>query len=145
MVLVLRLLVGGLLAVTAVGKGLDLQGFARVVGTYQVLPAPLWMPVAVFMTGVEGGLAVWLFAGRRLAQAGWAAAALHLGFLSWAGLALARGLEIPNCGCFGVFWARPLTLGTLVEDAVMVTVCVLLAGLARSPGAPHHQESSEAV
>ena len=83
-VLVLRLLVGGLLAVTAVGKALDLQGFAQVVGTYQVLPPLLWLPVAVLMTGVEGGLAVWLFAGRRLAQAGWAAAALHLAFFSWA-------------------------------------------------------------
>jgi len=33
---------------------------------------------------------------------------------------------VPNCGCFGVFWARPLTFITVAEDVFMVGISVLL-------------------
>jgi hypothetical protein len=122
---ILRGLVGLVLLTTALGKSLDLMGFAQVVGTYQVFPEVLWLPVALAMTVTEWVLAFWLFSGRRPVRASLAAAGLHLVFTGWAAMTVLRGIEVPNCGCFGVFLARPLTWGTVVEDAVMLTVCLL--------------------
>ena len=55
-----------------------------------------------------------------------AATALHIWFTLLATLTLLRGIKVPNCGCLGVFWARPLTFITVAEDVFMVGVCVLL-------------------
>ena len=127
----LRVAVGLLLLATALGKTLDLSGFAAVVGTYQVLPEWSWYPMGAGLTVVEWVIGVWLLSGRNIARAGLAAAGLHLTFTGWAALALARGIDVPNCGCFGVFYARPLTVSTLYEDGVMLALCLMIYGLAR--------------
>ena len=129
-VLILRWLIGSILLATAIGKALDVPGFAEVVGTYQVFPPVLWLPVAISMVVIEGILAVALLHGRHTKRAGLASTALHSVFTLWAAAALLRGLEIPNCGCFGVFLGRPLTWGTVGEDAFMVGVSGLLWWLA---------------
>lgn len=121
----LRALIGLLLATTALGKSLDLAGFAEVIGTYQVFPASLWLLIAITMTGVEWVLAGWLLSGRRPVLACGAAAVMHLVFAGWAAITLLRGISVPNCGCFGVFLARPLGWSTVVEDAFMTGVCLL--------------------
>ena len=33
---------------------------------------------------------------------------------------LLRGLELPNCGCFGVFYGRPLTWISPLEDVLLI-------------------------
>ncbi|MGK0358182.1 MAG: hypothetical protein ACI9U2_000465 [Bradymonadia bacterium] len=121
----LRALIGLLLATTALGKSLDLAGFAEVIGTYQVFPPSLWLIIAISMTGVEWALAGWLLSGRRPVLACGAAAVMHLVFTGWAAIAMLRGIPVPNCGCFGVFLARPLGWSTVVEDAVVTGVCLL--------------------
>jgi hypothetical protein len=55
-----------------------------------------------------------------------AATAMHICFTLLATLTLLLGIKLPNCGCFGVFWARPLTFITVAKDVFMVGVCVLL-------------------
>jgi hypothetical protein len=40
-------------------------------------------------------------------------------------------LKLSNCGCFGVFLARPLDWGTVVEDGVMAALSAALLLLAR--------------
>ena len=115
------------LLVTGVGKALDVPGFAAVVATYGVLPQALVLPAAAALTGAELALAAWLASGVRLRWAGLAAAAMHAGYAGWAGLALWRGRNLPNCGCFGVFFARPLTAGTLAEDGALVLAALLVA------------------
>lgn len=122
---VLRWLLGLLLATTALGKSLDLLGFAAVIGTYEVFPASLWLPIAITMTAAEWVLAGWLLSGRRPVLACVGAAAMHLVFSGWAAMTLLRGIEVPNCGCFGVFLARPLGWQTVVEDLVVTGVCLL--------------------
>ena len=120
----LRLLLGALLLTTAGGKLLDLAGFAKVVGTYRILPDWLLLPAGLGLALAELALAIALVAGFRLAEMALAAAALHVVFLLWSALALTRGLEIANCGCFGVFWARPLTKWTLLEDLLLAAACL---------------------
>ena len=121
----LRWILGLLLATTALGKSLDLAGFAEVIGTYQVFPPSLWLVIAITMTATEWVLAGWLLAGRRPVLACGAAALMHLVFTGWAAVSLLRGISVPNCGCFGVFLARPLGWHTVIEDAVVTGVCLL--------------------
>lgn len=120
------------LTATGLGKALDVAGFAAVVGTYQVLPPALLLPGAVLLAAAELGLAAWLASGVRLRLAGLAAAAMHAGYAAWAALAMLRGLDTPNCGCFGVFAARPLTPWTLAEDAALLVLSVLVMKGART-------------
>ena len=75
----------------------------------------------------------WLLAGWRLRSAALASAVMHAAYGTWAGVTLARGISVPNCGCFGVFLTRPLTWGTVLEDGVMVAASLALAGLAKPP------------
>ena len=46
--------------------------------------------------------------------------------LSAAVITLWRGLALANCGCFGVFLARPLTRQTVLEDVVMLGLSLLV-------------------
>ena len=126
----LRFLIAALLLATAAGKLLDLRGFASVLETYRALPEHALLPLAVLVPLLEVALAAWLLAGRRLRSAALASAAMHAAYGIWAGVTLARGVSVPNCGCFGVFLTRPLTWGTVLEDGVMVAASLGLAALA---------------
>jgi hypothetical protein len=131
-VLVLRLLIGLVLLVTSTGKFLDLAGFAEIVGTYKVLPEFLLFPAGLALAVTELGLALFLLLGWYLRLAAAAVVALHIVFMLWLAVADLRGLEIENCGCFGVFWGRPLTAWTYLEDGVMLALSLgLLAALRR--------------
>lgn len=44
---------------------------------------------------------------------------MHLGYTLLAIITNWRGLELTNCGCFGVFWARPMTWTTVIEDLIL--------------------------
>ena len=125
----LRVLVGVVLLATGVGKLLDLPGFARVLGTYQAFPDALLVPIAAAVTAAELLLAFWLFSGRRPFAAAVAALAAHLVYAGWSAAAVLRGLNLSNCGCFGVFWPRPLGWSTVVEDLVVAAFCAALVAL----------------
>ena len=118
----LRYFIASVLLLTGIGKLLDVPGFIQVIDTYKIIPTFLQPAVAVSMVLVELKIAENLF----LKINAIAATALHICFTLLATLTLLRGIEVPNCGCFGVFWARPLTFITVAEDVFMVGVCVLL-------------------
>ena len=129
----LRFLIGTVLVVTAVGKLLDVAGFAKVIGTYEVFSDSTLMPLAVLVPVAELLLGAWLFAGRWLFAAAVTAVAMHLAYAAWAASAVERGLKLSNCGCFGVFLPRPLGWSTVVEDLAMAFLCGILAALCRPP------------
>lgn len=122
----IRYFITTVLLATGVGKALDIPGFVAVLVTYQAIPGWGLYPVALGMTGIELALSVWLFSGRWLSGAALGSLALHGVFTLWTGVTLLRQIDVPNCGCFGVFLARPLDIWTMVEDLVMVA---LSAGL----------------
>jgi Methylamine utilisation protein MauE len=126
-----------LLAVSAITKLDDLPGFAVVVASYRLLPIALIPSAAMLLALAELSLAIALVAGpmfamRLNASRAWllvpasALVALHLVYLVWLTIAYLRGLAIPNCGCFGVYWPRPLTLSSLLEDGILVLLAVWL-------------------
>jgi hypothetical protein len=125
----LRYFIASVLFLTGIGKLLDVPGFIEVIDTYKIIPTFLQPAIAVSMVLVELKIAENLFRKINLKITALAATALHIGFALLATLTLLRGVEVANCGCFGVFWARPLTIITVAEDVFMVGVCVLLLKL----------------
>lgn len=115
-----------LLIAAAVGKLLDMQGFYGVVASYAVLPNAVIPPLAWMLAIGELALGLWLVSGRYFIQAAALVVTLHTVYLGWISLAWARGLDLDNCGCFGVYLARPLTGWRIVEDAVLLAAALVL-------------------
>lgn len=111
-----------LLFMTGIGKLLDVPGFIQVLRTYQALPEWALPIVAIGLVLLELKTAEWLMRNKTLILGAMASLALHSMFTLLTLVTLFRGLEIPNCGCFGVFLARPLTGWTVVEDLVLVAI-----------------------
>ena len=115
-----------LLAASSVGKLADMPGFYAVIKSYALLPEAV-IPISAWALAIfELVLAIWLAMGKRINVAALIVIALHLVYLIWLAIALARGLDIPNCGCFGVFWARPLTWFTPVEDFILLALATVM-------------------
>lgn len=124
--LLLRWFFIALLTVASGGKLLDMAGFYDIVNAYRMLPEASVPVTAWLMTLWELALAIWLVSGWEPRAAALAVMAVHLLYLAWLLMALGRGLEIANCGCFGVYFARPLTWIAMVEDLVLLGLSYLL-------------------
>jgi hypothetical protein len=131
----LQAVLGGLLVATAIGKALDVAGFARVIDTYRLLPSSLLQPVALAVIVGELAVGVWILSGRRLADAALVSALMYAAWAVLLGATLLRGLDLPNCGCFGVFLARRLRWYSPLEDVAAAGLSLLLYRLART--SPH--------
>ena len=107
--LVLRLALGGVLAVAGWLKITDVDAAVRAVRAYRLLPEALVPAVGIGLPALEIGLAVLLVTGLATRFAAVATAALGLVFAAAVASAWARGLQI-ECGCFGGggFTANPV-------------------------------------
>jgi len=121
-----RWFVGLVLVATGTGKALDIPGFVHVLAAYDLLPS--WGNVffAYSLLFVELSTGLCLLTHRWLRPAAWVAVGLHAMLLGAVGVTLWRGLTIANCGCFGMFLARPLTGQTAAEDAGMLGMSLLV-------------------
>ena len=125
-----RYLLGVILLATSIGKLLDVPGFVQVIGTYQALPEVVVPLVAVCIVLLElklsEGFLFYQAKSLGLQRVALASAFLHLLFSVLAIVTLLRGIELQNCGCFGVFLARPLSWQTPVEDFVLVAISLFV-------------------
>ena len=135
----LQIFIGGILLGSAVGKALDFSGFIEILKTYQVFPPSILILVALVVTGSELFLGLWILSGWHLVMGTLAAAGMNSVYAAWMTVTLLRGLELSNCGCFGVFIPRPLTWLSPLEDLVMVSLCCLLAYLEKTHESPHYR------
>jgi len=111
---------------TSWGKLLDNSGFAGVIGTYRLgIPEHYLLPLALTVSLVELFFAIRLYMEKQQLLNAWALVLIHAGYLSLAAITLLRGIALQNCGCFGVFLARPLTQQVLVEDSVLTALALL--------------------
>lgn len=120
------------------------RDFARIVYHYQLIgpsaqlgyvPANL---LAVALPWTEAVVGVLLIAGAWRREAAAVAGAMLVTFLVAVGSALARGIDIENCGCFTVDGAgRGAGLGLLLGDTALLVVAAWLAAVpAGSAAAP---------
>lgn len=126
-----RLFVGLILLASALGKSLDIQGFVDVLVTYRAFPDWSLWPVALLFTGIEWVLGGWVLSGWRLATGALAALVLYAGYALWMTLSLVRGLDLPNCGCYGVFFPQPLSWYSPLEDLILLGMCYALRQAAK--------------
>lgn len=119
-----RYFVGLVIMATGSGKALDIPGFVGVIEGYRLLPDWLGASLAYSLPCIELGSALMLLSGCFLLVGAGLAVGLHLAMISAVLITLNRGIEVENCGCFGVFLARPLGVNTLIEDLVMLLFSV---------------------
>ncbi len=126
-----------LLAASSAGKLADMPGFYAVVYSYDLLPDAV-IPISAWaLAFFELLLALWLAIGKRIGIASILVVALHLIYLIWILVALARGLNLANCGCFGVFWPRPLSWFTPIEDLILLILATIMWRSARRESRQH--------
>lgn len=128
-----RSFVGLVLVATGIAKVLDIDGFVAVVMSYDLVPWATAEIIGYLLPVVEIVLGIWLLTGIQLLQSAWLAVATHVFYFSIAAISLWRGTVIPNCGCFGVFFARPLGVNTLFEDGFMIALAGLVVHQAINP------------
>jgi uncharacterized membrane protein YphA (DoxX/SURF4 family) len=121
--LILRLVVGSVLIYAGASKtSSPTEEFAYIIQAYDLIPAALALPMAGLLPWVEllVGWSLVLGVETRLSSA--AAGGLFAMFFVAVGSALARGIGLPNCGCFGE--GMHFSLGqTLAFDSVMLISC----------------------
>ncbi len=115
---VARRLLGALLVAMAIGQLTDVAGFVEVIGTYDVggdVAAEL-IGVSLLIGELVAGVGLLGSSSRRWTGAANVAVVVAVAWSALAAQAFARGLFVPNCGCFGVHLAQPLRWWVLVED-----------------------------
>lgn len=117
-----RRILGVLILAMATGQALDLGGFVDIIETYELGPTPVSSLVAAALFVGELLAAHGLLAGRRTGPAAGLAVAVAWSIVG--AQAFLRGLDVPNCGCFGVHLGQPLRWWVLVQDVEFM----LLAG-----------------
>ena len=115
-----RHLLGLILIATGFGKLMDIPGFAQVLENYQLLPPWGNVAMAYALPFIELITGLGLLTASYLRAAAFSTVMLHIMLLTAASVTMWRGIHLDNCGCFGVFLARPLGIQTLIEDSVLL-------------------------
>ena len=100
--LVARLLVGAVLIYAGASKAAaPAEEFALVIQSYDVVPLSVALPLAGLLPWLELIVGWALLLGVETTAAAAAATGMFGLFLAALASVLARGIPIPNCGCFG--------------------------------------------
>ncbi len=124
---VARALLGILLVAMAVGQLSDLGGFVDIVATYQIGGDVMAWVLAVGLIVAELASGLGLLVPTQPARRRQAATAALVVAAAWTTLAVqafARGLVVPNCGCFGVHLGQELRWWVLLEDAEFLVLAL---------------------
>ena len=120
-----RVLVGAVLVYAGAGKAAGpVEEFALVIGSYDVLPRDMVLTAATFLPWVEIIVGWSLILGLKLRASAAGAGALFGAFLFALLTVKAKGIELPNCGCFGDGIHLTLTQG-MIFDAALGALCWL--------------------
>jgi Methylamine utilisation protein MauE len=118
-----RYFLGLLFVATAIGKLLDNRGFAQVISTYRLgIPDNFLLGTALAISLLELYIGINILIARELNRIVLATLWFHLGYAGLAWVTLLRGIQLTNCGCFGVFLARSLKWSTVLEDIVLAGI-----------------------
>lgn len=130
---VLKFFFAVLVLATGIGKLLDNRGFADVILTYQFgMSHSVAMVLGLSVSLFELFLGIFIIMEKQHVRNAVLLTLMHFGYVGLAALSNIRGLNLQNCGCFGVFWGRPLTWWTVVEDLVLMALSGLFLLVCRS-------------
>ena len=116
-----RIALGGLFIFAGVAKLPSLSTFVGEVNLYHILPSSLGTAYGYVLPGLEVALGTLLILGLLLRISASVSILMVISFIIAKSAALARGLDIPVCGCFGP--AVPLlTTQSLALDFVLLAL-----------------------
>jgi uncharacterized membrane protein YphA (DoxX/SURF4 family) len=134
--LVIRILVGGIFLIAALSKIVSPGDFADTVRAFHLLPPSLVVPFALILPWLELLAAAYLLAGFMTRVGAAAAAGMLLIFIAALTDALVTGNTAHPCGCFGSLASNPViallaggtTIGwwDVVRDVILLALSVML-------------------
>ncbi|TAM91374.1 DoxX family membrane protein [bacterium] len=127
----LRVAIGSVLVVAGALKAPNPTAFASTIAGFQLLPAAVAGPMAVFVPWFEILLGGYLIAGYLTRAAAWVACAEFVVFAGAIASVVVRGIHI-SCGCFGQGDAAPASWVDVVRDAALAAGALVVA--LRPPG-----------
>jgi uncharacterized membrane protein YphA (DoxX/SURF4 family) len=133
-----RVVVGCIFVLAAVTKLTNPGSFAATLLAYSVLPVAAVRPLALTLPWVELLVGGYLLVGLFTRAAAWGAIALLVVFSAAIAQALARGLSLDHCGCFGdiaaavpalslVLGGESAGAGDLLRDAIFALLALAVA------------------
>jgi len=127
-VLGLRIFLGGVFVWAGWVKIVDPQGFAAIIGNYQLLPGPLVNPLAVLLPWIEVLCGVLLIVGAWVDGSLLIVNALMVVFMAALVSTWIRGIDV-DCGCFSVATTENGAdyLTDILRDAVLLAIGLWLA------------------
>ena len=134
LLLLFRVIVGGVFIWAGVLKIIDPLGFAQSIENYQVVSRELAFLVALVLPWIEALSGAFLIFGLLRRSSALLISLQLIGFMGLVAFALARGIDT-SCGCFGSF-SRRADLFLILTDAVLLAL-VLVVFFAR-PARPGH-------
>ncbi len=138
-ILVARLILGGVFVFASIDKILHPAAFAEAVYNYQILPDSLINLTAILLPWMELVLGSLLIIGIWMPGAVLVSNLLLLTFIGVLVYNISRGLDI-HCGCFSTEPSQdPLSIWTIARDAVFLVPAVYLLFANRMPGMAFEQ------
>ncbi|MBH1938036.1 hypothetical protein I5Q34_27850 [Streptomyces sp. AV19] len=134
--MVLRIVLGTVCTAMAVGQLASIGEMPRILAAYGPAGGAATTASAVALIVGELVCGVWFLARprSRAIVPVWVYTAVAVLWSTLAMQAYARGLTVPNCGCFGIYLSQSLSWFVLVQDALMlIYAALLLRGSRRAP------------
>ncbi|HNT00588.1 MAG TPA: MauE/DoxX family redox-associated membrane protein [Candidatus Saccharicenans sp.] len=122
--LIFRLIVGGVFIWAGVSKIADPLSFAQDVRNYQLVGPALSFLTAIFLPWVELIAGLWLIIGIYPKSSALLISSLLLFFIVLVLITMARGLDV-DCGCFGTF-SRQADWRLIAEDSLWLALSLAL-------------------
>jgi putative oxidoreductase len=132
LLLLCRLVLGGVFLYASLDKLADPAGFARAISHYHIVPYPLLHPAAHLLPVVELVVGSALVLGLLRRGAALLCGLMVLIFMAAITSALVRGLDI-SCGCFNTDGGHAVGLDLLWRDGILLLLCLPLL-LSNRPG-----------
>jgi len=123
LVLLCRLIVGGVFIYASLDKLAHPQAFAEVIHHYRIVPYVLLHPSALLLPMVEFVVGVALILGLGRRGAALIMALLLVVFMGGIASALMRNLDI-SCGCFNTDGGHAVGLSLLWRDLILLVLCL---------------------
>lgn len=145
---VLRIVLGAVYLAMGAGQVMSWPHMPAILAAYDALPYKALPWLATAMVGAELLAGVWLLARPRSSAIApvWVYTAVAVAWTLLGVQAYARGIEVANCGCFGVYLGQRLSWFTLAQDGLLlVYAAVMLRGARRAGPAPMPEPDGEAV
>lgn len=124
-ILLLRLIVGGIFVYASIDKILHTNAFAIAVRSYQILPVGVTNLFAIVLPWSELFAGLLLITGLFTRKAAGAILMMLIVFIAALSVVLVKGLVI-DCGCFSTDGHMPVDYLLIVRNILLAAACIVI-------------------